>query len=678
MREVENVFMVHLRVALAQGTLMRSDHAIWLIVAFPSYFNTVGSKEGWAPSTFVSSRGNRKKDGLKTLQQRPEDFMDDEDLADAAEAQKVQTAEGYAGLGSTEGGVSRPRAILDIFKTEGETMGIKLLKRMGWREGQGVGPKVRRKARLDELGIPGEIVGETHLFAPENTRMISIVKKTDHKGLGYDREPPLASDKGVDTAVTSEDESQYFGTAVAVTSTRNKKSSRGGIGIGILNDTGSDDEDPYEIGPRISYNKVIGGDKRKKKPLINGSARPVFISKKKAMAKTSASLRKCHDGRLPLDGFVLSNDASSLSSIIASDGKYLPPKVPDGWKSAKQPSSDRKTLNYLSTAEAARESRLDPKARAMLLGEASLPGKSVFDYLSSAARERLASASGRTNLPPALGEIPKGYALTDEERQRELSTRIPKLERDVAIAALARGASGWMPYAEDENKRSRYREYLEGQAGIRESLPQRVLGITKDDWLKELQEFAHCAQIFKPMTGTMATRFTSSLSSKTVLDSQTSTGTETLLSKPAPKAEDPAEAAAKVGMFGPMTRSTQDFYPTRLLCKRFNVKPPAHVQLDPDRTAEDGGDGVAGGYQAGDGQPGRSLELVSKSAMNDIMIASGGRNQYLSSSGAGPGATDPQQPTEDIVDPDRNEALEGERAGEAVFKAIFGDDDDDD
>jgi G patch domain-containing protein 1 len=651
--------------------------AIWLIILFLSYFNTVGSKEGWTPSTFVSSRGNHKKDDPKAPQQRPEDFMDDEDLADAAEAQKVQTAVGYAGLGSTEGDVSRRGAILDIFKTEGENMGIKLLKRMGWREGQGVGPKVRRKARLDDSGIPGDGDGETHLFAPENSRMVSFVRKTDHKGLGYDGEAPLTLDKGADTTVMPEDENQDFSTRTTLNTTRKEKTSRGGIGIGILNDTGSDDEDPYEIGPRISYNKVIGGDKKKKKPLINGSARPVFISKKKAMAKASASLRKCHDGRLPLDGFVLSNDASSLSSIIASDGKYLPPKVPDGWKSAKQPSSERKTLNYLSTAEAARESRLDPKARATLLGEASLPGKSVFDYLSSAARERLASASGRTDLPPALGEIPKGYALTDEERQRELSSQIPKLERDVAIAALGRGASGWMPYAEDENKRSRYREYLEGQAGIRESLPQRVLGMTKDDWLKELQEFAHCAQIFKPMGGMMATRFTSSSSLNTATDTHTSTGTESLLSKPAPKAEDPAEAAAKVGMFGPMTRSTQDFYPTRLLCKRFNVKPPAHVQLDPDRTAEDGGDGVTGGHQAGDGQPVRSLELVSKSAMNDIMIASGGRNQHLLSSGAGSSAADLQQPTENIVDPDRNEALEGERAGEAIFNAIFGDDDDD-
>jgi hypothetical protein len=40
------------------------------------YFNTVGSKEGWAPSTFVSSRAQRAN-----RQQRPEDFMDDEDYS---------------------------------------------------------------------------------------------------------------------------------------------------------------------------------------------------------------------------------------------------------------------------------------------------------------------------------------------------------------------------------------------------------------------------------------------------------------------------------------------------------------------------------------------------------------------------------------------------------------------
>uniref|UniRef100_A0A452UGU0 G-patch domain containing 1 n=1 Tax=Ursus maritimus TaxID=29073 RepID=A0A452UGU0_URSMA len=38
------------------------------------YFNTVGSKEGWTPSSFVSSRQNRADKSVLG----PEDFMDEE------------------------------------------------------------------------------------------------------------------------------------------------------------------------------------------------------------------------------------------------------------------------------------------------------------------------------------------------------------------------------------------------------------------------------------------------------------------------------------------------------------------------------------------------------------------------------------------------------------------------
>jgi G patch domain-containing protein 1 len=602
--------------------------------------------------------------------------MDEEDLAEAAEAQRVQTADGFAGLGSTEGDISRRGAFIDLFRTEGETIGLRLLKRMGWREGQGVGPKVRRKARLDGAQKPNNDADEeTHLFAPENTHMISFVRKNDHKGLGYDGETRLNQGKDLDVSKLENDE-EPFGTVASTMGRKNKMLSRGGIGIGILNDTGSDDDDPYEIGPRISYNKVVGGEKKKKKkPIVNGSIRPVFVSKKAAIAKASIGFRKCHDGRLPLDGFVLSSDPSS-STIITPDGKYLPPKMPEGWKSAKQPTSNPISSSYISTSEAVKVSKLNPKSRAALLGEAPLPGKSVFDFLSPAARDRLASASGKTDLPPALAELPKGYVGTDEQRRRELINQIPKLDKDVAIAALSRSSSGWMPYAEDEDKRARYRTFLESQAGIWDNLPERAPNIAKDDWLKELQEFAHCAQIFKPISGMMATRFTSS-TTELASDSSTLTSSESLLSKPASKAEDPAEAAAKIGMFGHMTRSTQDFYPTRLLCKRFNVKPPAHVQLNSEQTADDGEGASGGGFQTSDGRSGRSVDLVSKSAIDDMLRESGGRNQYWTSTG-GTTSGEMQPPhLEVVIDVERNEALEGHRSGEAVFKAIFGDSDDD-
>ena len=598
--------------------------------------------------------------------------MDEEDIADAEDARRVETAAEFAGLGSTQDDTTRRGAFIDLFRIEGETIGVKLLKRMGWKEGQGVGPKVRRKARLDGVERPGDDADSTHLFAPENTHMISFVRKNDHKGLGFDGETKLSSIEPGSDIVKSEDEDEEDTGILALSiSKKKKKPARGGIGIGILNDTGSDDEDPYEIGPRISYNKVIGGDKKKKKT-TNGSvnsllkSKPVFISKKAAIARASAGSRKCHDGRLPLDGFILSS-VDEFSAVIQSSGTYAPPKIPEDWRSSKQPRDGSVPRLYLSTADAAKASKLDPKSRASILGEAALPGKSVFDFLSPAARDRVVAASGKSNLPAALGEIPKGYSMTDEERQKEFVAQIPKVDKHTAEAALSRGASGFMPYGEDESKRSRYRAYLENAAGISSILPERGAGISRDDWLKELKEFANCAQIFKPMSGMMATRFTSSTSAPELAsDAQDNTS---LLSKPAPKLEDPAEQAAKLGMYGPMTRSSQDWYPTRLLCKRFNVKPPAHVQAG--STEHDDEQGPASKNMAPD--------LISKASMDNIIRESGGFNPQLhtrTSRIEEPVA--PEKPREVVIDAERNEALEGQRAGEAVFKAIFGDDSDDD
>ncbi|KAI9774013.1 MAG: hypothetical protein M1835_006091 [Candelina submexicana] len=677
------------------------------------YFNTVGSKEGWAPSTFVSSRAEKKNNAEKTAQQRPEDFMDEEDLADAAEAQRLQESQAFTGLGSTEAEMGHRAGLMDILRTRGETMGTKLLKRMGWKEGQGVGPKIRRQARLGRETQADNDPSDYHLFAPENSPMIAFHRKTDRKGLGYESEVGLSDSVAPDKVQRQVDEDdggeedRTMPHLRANGKSKNKRSSaRGGFGVGILNDTGLDDDDPYEIGPRVSYNRVIGSEKKKqsKKALANSGlagsagnpllrAKPIFISKKSAMAKSASSLRRCHDGRLPLDGFVLPADPDNLSASVSQDGNYPPPKIPDDWKSSKAPTTTRDIAPYRSTADAAKASKLDPKSRASLLGEAQLPGKSVFDYLNTSARDRIASASGKSNLPQALGEAPpKGFSLTTEEKEKQLWGMLPKLDKDVAIKALGRGVGGWMPYGEDEAKRARYRAFLEGQAGLRAGLPERESGVSKGDWLKELNEFAHAAQIFKPMTGAMATRFTtSSTQPKLASDVPDTTEAQTLLTIPAKKQEDPAEAAAKVGMYGPITRSSQQFFPTRLLCKRFNVKPPDHVQLDPDQAPQDGTAGSGGGgaenrftsagFQTSSAAPSKGkLELVSKVTMDELRRDSA-RQQRNGADGVGvDDATDStaEQRQSVTVDPERNEALEGKRAGDAVFKAIFGSDDEDD
>ena len=641
--------------------------------------------------------------------------MDEEDLAEAEETRKIQTSESFAGLGSTADGRPQHDSFMDVFKVTGETMGVKLLKKMGWREGQGVGPKIRREVRLDEdRDVDIEGGQQTHLFAPENSSMISFIQKDDRKGLGFELggrlsevHSPIKNSNFDETGGDDQDELPGFRALTNGPKVKNKRTDRrGGFGVGILNDNGSDDEDPYQMGPQISYNRIIGDDKKKKKkklessmssanPLLN--SKPVFISKKAGVSKDTSTFRRCHDGRLPLEGFVLSINLDPLSSILSAEGKYPPPAIPQGWKPSRtssDPTASRSAPLYQSTAAVAAASKLSPKSRATLLGEIQLPGKSVFDFLTPNARNRIASVTNNSNLPPALGEASN---ISSSSHPKSLQTLVPSLDRNTAMTALGRGTAGWMPYSEDPAKRARYRSFLEIRAGFRPegTLPDRITGITNDDWVKEMNEFAHAAQIFKPMAGMMATRFTSSSSAPQLasdnvkVDSNDASSEPQLLTKPTGRMKTPAEEAAAVGMYGPLTRSVENFYPTRLLCRRFNIQPPSHVQIDPGELPhgfDTGQSGSAGGtpqiHSSALSQ--KRLELVGKRDMDELRMSGGGLRiseqiSKVSTEEEDDGNAGVMQKDEEIVivDPERNEALEKDRPGEAVFKAIFGSDSED-
>ncbi|KAF8474694.1 hypothetical protein BDZ91DRAFT_711515 [Kalaharituber pfeilii] len=619
------------------------------------YFNTVGSKEGWTPSTFKSSREDR----AKAVQARPEDFMDEEDFAAAAEDRVLETNRNFTGLGGTadELAARAKFTVMDLFKPPPEeTMGVKLLRKMGWKEGQGIGPKVKRAAIvIDNEADQGSTENQQlHYFAPANSELITLDKKDDYKGLGY-------------TGIAKQEDSirdRQLEPKAAKTSTK-----RGGFGVGVLNEEDEDDEDIYEIKPKSSYNRVIGGDKKKATkptPKVATPGKHVFTSKKASALKCASTSRKCFDGRLPLPGFLLSTEP-----IQTKDGYYPPPEVPANWVPKVSQKSGPADSNSPQGENA---------ADGELLGETPLPGKSVFDFMSPAARARIAAATGRTDLPPARNEPPPpGYTASSPAEY------VPKLDKAAAFGALS---GGFMPYADDLEKRLRYRRFLEIQAGLAEGLPDRKPGISNGDWVNELNEFANCARIFKPASGMISSRFTSSTSSASQLKTSPgviSTDPDVLIHRPTPKEKSPAEQAASMGMYGGLTRTVEEFWPTRLLCKRFNVRPPKHVEAA--SKTETGGSSVINAPAKFDSaafmeqsrtgyddilprsQPPQKgpKELVSRSEITEMMREVRGDATY-------------ELPTESeaTVDVETNEALEGGRAADEVFKAIFGDDEDDD
>jgi G patch domain-containing protein 1 len=630
------------------------------------YFNTVGSKEGWAPKTFVSSRANRNKDQTHGQSQRAEDFMDDEDLAQAAETRQLETAQNFAGIG--DAGAANDDGLFGLFLTQEETMGVKIAQKMGWRRDQGIGRKVRRNARMED----GSQDSAAHLFAPEDARAMSVPREeVKRKGLGYLSEARLGApiEHGPErNAVPDMHFLEISNKPVTVKKDSVKKSS---FGVGVLNDTGSDDEDPYELGPKITFNKTLGKDKKTKKPSKFAKAgvsdKPVFVSKKNASKSLALLSRKSMDGKPPLAGFELATDLAELRE----KPKYPAPKIPPGWKSSKGAAATD-AAQYQSVADAAKASTLDAKGRSALLGEKPLPGKSVFDFIAKDARDRLANISGRADLPQGLGQSgPEGHLPAATAQPKDLWSLVPQLDKSIAAGALAKGATGWMPYAEDPIKRTRYVGFLELRAGLKDDLPARSTGISISDWVKELHEFAHAATVFKPTTGIMASRFTSS----TQQSDSAQASENNLLRQPAPsKPEDPAEQAAKLGMYGAMTRSSFPFHPTRLLCKRFNVRPPPDMPADFD-------DAEGGGFRSR-----QTEDVVGKSAMDRMLheVLTNGPGLQRPAWMGQAGETEAKEDTtmgdtagHAVVDVESNEALGKDRAPEDVFKAIFGGDDED-
>lgn len=628
--------------------------------------------------------------------------MDEEDLREAEEARQLQTTSEYAGFGEDQQRIGgRDGALMDLLRPSGETMGVRLLRRMGWREGQGIGPKVRRAARLGPN--LDDVDGQTHLFAPENTQLVRFVQKSDSKGLGFFGEKKLSNAQlgpaDNDNNDDDDDESMDPFARIALRPGAKAKGRqpqlprpKGGLGVGILNS--DDEEDPYEIGPRISYNRVLENSKKKKKKRTLDANRsvsanasddgPVFISKRssitriseKASASTRQGFRRCHDGRLPLEGFLL----SSPVTLSGQEKKYAVPKIPEGWTSTKQTAKKQSPGQdgYVSTADAAKASSLDPRSRAQLLGEQQLPGMSAFDFMTPETRQRIVEATGRTDLPPALAQkAPKGYESSAEEKRRSEWSFVPHLERSVAKQALEHGGilsvsepGSSNPYAEDESKRSRYRSFLEMKAGITpDKLPERPSGMSVNEWAAEMNEFVRVALIFRPATGLMASRFTSATSTTGGNAPPTQTS-----SQPGKKLSS-AEEAARLGMYGQLTRETHPFSPSKLLCKRFGIRTPV---VDMGETY--GGRGASKSQGEASAAP---SEVLSKDTMNRILADSSyavpqevpqQTEQPTSSQTASPAAASTQMlGATKAVDPEHNEALETERAGADVFRAVFGD-----
>eukprot|EP00268_Persea_americana_P032945 TRINITY_DN3259_c0_g1_i4.p1 TRINITY_DN3259_c0_g1~~TRINITY_DN3259_c0_g1_i4.p1 ORF type:complete len:388 (+),score=104.22 TRINITY_DN3259_c0_g1_i4:187-1350(+) len=249
------------------------------------YYNTVGSKEGWAPQTFTSSRKNR----AEVKEQSVYSFLDDDEKAEMEGI--LGTSSQFDTFGFTAAELARkqaekeqskrPSAIPgpvpdEIVLPVANSIGVKLLLKMGWRHGHSIkDPRAnslydaRREARkaflafscddgrpqLDKcepIKSDSENVTERSnvddVSVSRSTPVYVLNPKQDLHGLGYDpfkHAPEFRERKRLQASGNKE--SRNRSVVSKLLASKSGKAAPG-FGIGALEEYDDEDEDIYASG----------------------------------------------------------------------------------------------------------------------------------------------------------------------------------------------------------------------------------------------------------------------------------------------------------------------------------------------------------------------------------------------------------------------------------------------
>ncbi|CAH7359153.1 Gpatch1 [Phodopus roborovskii] len=567
------------------------------------YFNTVGSKEGWTPSTFVSSRQNRADKSVLG----PEDFMDEEDLSEFGIAPKaIVTTDDFASktkdrirekarqLAAAAAPIPGATLLDDLITPAKLSVGFELLRKMGWKEGQGVGPRVKRKPRRQkpDPGVkiygcalpPGGSEGSEEedddylpdnvTFAPKDVMPVDFTPKDNVHGLAY---------KGLDPRQAlfgrPGEHLNFFGGASEGTShlledvglSKGRKLGISGqaFGVGALEE---EDDDIYATETLSKYDTVLK-DEEPGDGLYGWTAPKQYKSQK----EPERDLR--YVGKI-LEGFSLSSKPLSSKKI------YPPPQLPRDYRPVHYfrpvvaPTSENAHLLQVlseSSGKAGQDAgthsrhQLNASKRGEMLGEMPVQGSatSVLEFLSQKDRERIKETKQASELKAAQARAQSLAQMASSSRGQASTPDLESSSRHLALGGgTATRASNFKPFAKDPEKQRRYEEFLVHMKKGQKDALERCLDPSMTEWerSREREEFARAAQLYVSSHSTLSSRFTHA---KEDDDSDQ-------VEVPRDQENDVSDkqSAVKMKMFGKLTRDTFEWHPDKLLCKRFNVPDP--------------------------------------------------------------------------------------------------------
>ncbi|XP_054736155.1 G patch domain-containing protein 1 homolog [Anastrepha obliqua] len=578
------------------------------------YWNTVGSQEGWTPATFKSSRSEK---AANRLQQRPDDFMDDEDRGEFGIApQRLQTRSEYTSfepeeskkrklMAPSSGSIPGKPVLEQLLAPRNIKIGERILKSMGWRPGQGIGPRqtlkekkmtrsrnhremyvmkqygYQPKAPISEsLGHSDDAGGEEEssdeeldkiTFAPDDYEPYVCIAKKDRFGVNYQgglsRDAVLSN---APAAATSNRHINLFEPALEAMGKNNKKISFKGqaFGVGALEE---EDEDIYARDDMSRYDFSLDDHKPKKRKVIN------------------------EQDQLIVEGFL----ASKIPLKITKPENPLVPEsfIPRNWlerRSRFQPIDAKKAEElelYFKKVELSKN-RLNPDERSELLGET----QSMEENPTTSTCVRQEQAQKQTQ--PKIDFNPlqenktvrgvgveilpeKARLMLERLEQKNRFTRasdnmpdgsddLKEVMKQVYDESKKSDTTSTMfkPFLHDEQKQRRYEEFLLAKVNTEEEITcflNKIQPVHLSGWDREMEkkEFIQASKIFKPLDGLMSERF---------------------ISEANIQAEHKPLEISQTCSFTPkkitVERSRSMWKPHPLLCKRYNIAEPygGHIE----------------------------------------------------------------------------------------------------
>lgn len=589
------------------------------------YFNSVGSRDGWAPKTFKSIRPSKEDpkqstSGSSSFQQRHEDFMDDEDMADFGIApKKLQASSNFYEKSQTtnyqkphgsqddfEKRNARLGQISEIFRGSDqhqkssipfgqpvleqlfvpvrETIGVRLLREMGWKPGQGIGPRVTRRSKKmqkkankkmyenfkanknkhessDEEDKSDELILKYRefLFAPDDISSDLTKKAKDNLfGIAY---------KGLNRNELSSTEHFNLFTPVLTISEGNRTHSKlqnkiskpskqivgQAFGVGVYE---VEDEDIYANEDVNRYDFYLDNSDRKE----NSQGRNKGESRWQERLESNPSL----------PGFV----QAKTNSTMHPPAKFPPPELPKNYH-----------------PRPVKKSRFEP-----IPDKLTLPNKTKSE--KNIPRSETTISDGTKKLVKSNEERPKESPLYDKQNSnqttneslQDLRTLVESIQNQHLATSLIKSGSietenSFKPYLKDPPKQKRYEQYIMClKNGRRDALPLlQPKDMTEWERNREQMEFDRAAVLYHnseaPYKGsaksTLGASFMSSRFVSSKANEELDVGKYENISEKQEKVPlTDAEKAAELKCFGKLTRETVDWHPARILCIRFNVKEP--------------------------------------------------------------------------------------------------------